>query len=128
MSAFSFNAMADEAPGGARIRLTYRIDKPFVGASYIEKQLVAEFFTSMRYLPNTAGPVESKVYVQGTVTVPQSCTLNAGDVITIDFGSISSGTFRNAGEKPDRVTPVTRIFGVKCAGINAGTNLSDFIV
>ncbi len=56
------------------------------------------------YVTTAAGdPLTEVVYsifYSGTVTVPQSCEINAGQTILVNFGALYSGNFSHAGQKP----------------------------
>ncbi|MDL4455014.1 fimbrial protein [Klebsiella michiganensis] len=64
------------------------------------------------------------VYVNLNITVPQNCVINAGQVVNIDFGNISSGAFKTAGARAEDVNPVTKTIGIQCNNIAAQANLT----
>ena len=56
--------------------------------------------------------------------MPQSCEINAGQTILVDFGSLYSGGFNRAGAKPVSVRNKKFRVPVKCSGVNSQVNLS----
>lgn len=69
-------------------------------------------------------PPLSSIWVNGQVTVPQNCEINAGQIITVDFGKIWSGDFTTKGQKPDGYVAKNIKASMKCNNINAYTNLT----
>jgi type 1 fimbria pilin len=65
-----------------------------------------------------------RIVYSGSVTVPQSCAINAGQTIVVDFGSLYSGGFTRAGEKPAGVRNKIFTVPVKCSGVDSQVNLS----
>ena len=104
--------------------LNLKITKPFIGTVNISNP---QAYTA--YLGDTyTYPFNTPVYYigySGTITVPQTCTIDAGQIVTIDFGNIWSGKFKSKGEKPDGVNPVTKQIKVQCnSGVEAMANLT----
>lgn len=62
------------------------------------------------YVTTTASdPLTTPVYTisySGTIQVPQSCAINAGNVVEFDFGDIGASLFSKAGagNKPEGVS------------------------
>ncbi|MGL5968516.1 MAG: fimbrial protein [Kluyvera sp.] len=100
-----------------------KIVKPFIGSVTIApKTLFSVYVTTLPGDPLTN--VVYNIAYSGTVTVPQSCEINAGQTILVNFGSLYSGNFTHAGEKPTGVR--SRIFNVPvtCSGVDSTVNLS----
>lgn len=109
---------------GSKGRLSIYIARPFIGTTLINNIKVVDIFGSV-YSNNFGGSPISSVYISGTVTVPQSCTLNSGSIVTVDFGNIVAGKFNKQGEKPDGVTAKTINVPVKCnGGVESMANLT----
>lgn len=68
--------------------------------------------------------VIANIYLNYSITVPQTCVINAGQIVTVDFGNVSTGAFKTAGAKASGVTPIARNLGIKCNNIDAYANLS----
>ncbi|CAI1725254.1 fimbrial-like adhesin [Serratia fonticola] len=108
--------------GQARIYLY--IKKAFVGHIQIPPTVIASV-----YLGTEAdGVVGSRAIVDyavtGGITVPQNCNINAGNIIELNFGNVSSGAFRTAGRRAEGVNPLVRNIGIQCNNIAAKANLT----
>lgn len=112
------------AATGSRVQVNFRIKRKFVGISNIPLTPIFYVYGNQGGTGQSVGSPLVLGYIAGSVTVPQSCTLNAGQIISIDFGGISSGAFNTAGEKPAGVAPATRTIGIACNGIEAQASLS----
>ncbi|MCU6306350.1 fimbrial protein [Enterobacter quasiroggenkampii] len=104
--------------------LSLKITKPFIGTVNIS---APQAYTA--YLGDTYSyPFNTPIYYMGytgTITVPESCTIDAGQIVTIDFGNIWSGKFTAKGKKPEGVNPVTKQISVKCnSGVDAMADLT----
>lgn len=100
-----------------------KIVKPFVGTVTIApKTMFSVYVTTAANDP--LSDVVYNISYSGTVTVPQSCEINAGQTILVDFGSLYSGGFTHAGEKPTGVRIKKFNVPVKCSGVDSQVNLS----
>lgn len=100
-----------------------KIAKPFVGTVVISPKTMFSVYVTT----TNADPLSSVVYnivYSGSITVPQSCEINAGQTILVDFGSLYSGGFTHAGEKPADVRARSFNVPVKCSGVDSTVNLS----
>lgn len=103
----------------------FKLVKPFIGR--VNYNLTPAFYV---YVTTTnTDPLEKIVYTisySGQIIVPQNCELNAGQVISMDFGNIAATSFSQvgAGNKPVGVNPQTRSVGIKCKNIDAQALLS----
>lgn len=103
-----------------------RIDKKIVSGTYAKNILLGEYgicwpaYTDCRRKNATF----MKLYVNLNLTVPQTCELNAGQVINIDFGNISSGAFKTAGAIAQGIQPKERTVSVKCDNIAGNSQLT----
>lgn len=112
------------AATGSRVQINYRIKRKFVGQTVISMLPIFYLYGNQGGTGQGTGSPLVVGYLSGSVSVPQSCTLNTGQVISIDFGTVSSGAFTTAGVKPDGVNPATRNISIQCNGIDAQTNLT----
>ncbi|PWC11006.1 fimbrial protein [Brenneria corticis] len=113
-----------QATTGSRVRVNFRIKRKFVGVTTIPLTPVFYLYGNQGGTGQGTGSPLVVGYMSGSMTVPQSCTLNSGQVIAIDFGSISTGSFKTAGARPDGVNPVSRTIGIACNGIDAQASLT----
>ncbi|WP_348957738.1 fimbrial protein [Enterobacter cloacae complex sp. Mu1197] len=107
--------------------LDLRIRKPFIGTVMLPTYTLASLYSCLATdkTCNAQGAPTINYSLSGTVTVPQNCTIDAGQIVTIDFGNIWSGKFKSKGEKPDGVNPVTKQIKVQCnSGVEAMANLT----
>lgn len=105
---------------GGQGKVSIRIDKSFVGFTQFNK-LVLHNYLSLYKDTVMDGPSVADVYISGNVVVPQSCELDAGTTVTMDFGNIGSPMFSQAGagNKPEGVNPQSHMIAVKCKNIDA---------
>ena len=101
-----------------------RIDRPLVGGDYVK-----HIFLGRMGICNGEGcssPTDTiaTVYLNYNITVPQNCVINAGEVVSVDFGSIPSTAFKSPGQIAERVTPVTRQLTMQCTNIEPFKNMS----
>jgi minor fimbrial subunit len=109
---------------GSQVRINFRIKRPFVGISNIPRMPVFYLYG------NQGGPGQGQGsplvigYITSSVVVPQSCMLNAGQIVSVDFGVIPSSAFKVAGEKADGISPIAKTISVSCKGIDANQTLT----
>lgn len=109
---------------GNKIRVSFRVDKAFIGVSYFNPVQILQLWYSVGSTFVQGAPV-ANIIVNGTITVPQTCILNAGEIVTVDFGDIWSGKFKAKGQKPDGVAVKTVTFPVSCSGgVGSTANLT----
>lgn len=108
---------------GSKGHLTLYITKPFISNSSFSVTVFSLYGTTN---PGDAlGPYPmTEVHLSGSVVVPQNCTINAGQVITVDFGTMLSSSFKTAGEKPTGMTDKTFNVPIKCANVDGAANLA----
>ncbi len=105
-----------EFESGSQGRIHIYLRKAFVGEVIIpQTEIVQVFATTLR---GSYGPAPvSRVSMTGTVVVPQSCELDAGTVIDINFGDINANDFKGKGLKPDSVRVERRKLDFSCTNI-----------
>ncbi|WP_192830795.1 fimbrial protein [Klebsiella michiganensis] len=113
----------EQAGSGGKGKLSLYIKKPFVGTVNINSVKVVDVYTSLNSASYGGTPVSS-VFINGQVIVPQTCSINAGQIVTVDFGSFMSGEFKNKGQMPSDYTPKTITVPIKCNGMDANASLT----
>ncbi|MBA7843229.1 fimbrial protein [Klebsiella sp. RHBSTW-00484] len=108
--------------GNARIYISH----PLVGEITIPDTVVANLYLSKSSASsgdNVPGPVPplTQVHISGTIIVPQSCTIEAGQVIEVNFDDILGKDIKNIGDSP---TQKSTKFVFTCSNVADGTNLS----
>ena len=111
--------------GGGANNLKLMIRKRFVGEVNIPSTLLYTKGTNTAKGEVVRDP-EIQFYISGKVTVPQSCDLDVGQTITMDFGNIAASAFpqAGAGNRPAGVNPQTHSIAIKCKNIDAQALLS----
>ncbi|MBT0724703.1 fimbrial protein [Rosenbergiella sp. S61] len=102
-----------------------KIIKPFVGRADLPNDTVFQvYLNTEKGEPHTH--VLYTVSIGGQIEVPQSCELDTGKTIDIDFGNIGKTAFSNAGagNKPLGVNEQTRQIAIQCKNIDAQALLS----
>lgn len=103
------------------------VRRPFVGTIRVPRTLLYTVYATTGESDSIdASKYISRIYFSADVTVPQSCELDAGTVITMDFGNIGAPLFAQAGagNKPAGVNPKTHTIAVQCKNIDAQALLS----
>ncbi|EOC1347376.1 fimbrial protein [Cronobacter turicensis] len=103
--------------------LTFRINKPFLGQIVIPQMAVAAIYGTVRPGQYSSEPM-AKIFLQGTITVPQSCEINAGEVISVDFGTIFASNFTTRGHKPEGFVDKKTAIAYVCKNISDGVVLT----
>lgn len=108
---------------GSMGRMKIYINKPFVGTTFIQNVEVIDIYGST-ISGSYGGTPMSSVYISGAVTAPQNCEINAGQMVTVDFGKIWAGDFTTKGQRPNNTTPKNISVPLKCNNIAAFANLT----
>lgn len=109
---------------GGKGKISLRIDRAFIGFSTFNKEILEVYANTFK------NGVSSKpltvLYISGSIVVPQTCELDAGQTITMDFGDIAASAFpqAGAGNKPAHVNPQTHNIAIQCKNIDAQALLS----
>lgn len=108
---------------GSKGYVSLYIANPFVGQLVIPRTKILDLFgTKVR--DSFGGIPMSSVYMSGTVTVPQSCDINAGQVINIDFGNLTAKDIKTKGENATGFIPRVVNMTVACNNISEGVKIS----
>lgn len=98
---------------GASGYIDIRFKKAFIGSTTFTNLHIADIY--MTHSSSVQSPIPLlSVYLSGSVTVPQNCTINAGAVIKIDLGTMYNTDFTTAGQKPNGVTPKSFPVPITC--------------
>lgn len=115
------DASITQMTAGASGVIDLKIARPFIGTTSFDNIHIADLFLSHKsgvYSPN---PIAG-IYLNGTVSVPQNCTVNAGTIISVNLGTVYASDFENPGEKPVNYTPKSFSFPIQC---NYGASLAN---
>lgn len=100
-----------------------KITRKLVSGTYGKRILLGRFGTCA-YTCASPTLTLANVYLTYTITVPQSCEINANNIVVMDFGNISSRLFKIAGEKVNNVKTQEKEIGIKCNNIAAASSMS----
>ncbi|EMD9037665.1 fimbrial protein [Salmonella enterica] len=95
---------------GANTTFTLYVTKPFLGSMTIPKTDIAVIKGA--WIDGMGSPSTGdfhdlvRLSIQGNLTAPQSCKINQGDVIKVNFGFINGQKFTTRNAMPDGFTPV----------------------
>lgn len=108
---------------GSKGNVKLYIRRPFVG-----KHIIPTTYLARLYATTTKGSYAARsvaeVTMSGVVTVPQSCVINEGDIINIDFGNIAQNAFNTKGQPPTGFSKKRVDFSIKCSNIANGVDVS----
>jgi type 1 fimbria pilin len=96
---------------------------PFVGVVNIPPTKVMDIYGS-RTSGSFGGTPMASVTMTGTVTVPQSCDINAGQIIDVKFGNIYATDIKTKGANAAGYTPKVINMTLACNNISEGVNIS----
>ncbi|AVL79450.1 MULTISPECIES: fimbrial protein [Klebsiella] len=94
---------------GSNVSITFRVTRSFLGRMEIPSTHIATLqsaWSSSSTYPRFIYQDIANIYLQGSITVPQSCKINEGDVIRVDLGQIRASKFTKKNHMPDGYTPV----------------------
>lgn len=94
---------------GSNVSITFRVTRSFLGRMEIPGTHIATLqsaWSSSSSYPKFIYKDIANIYLEGSITVPQSCKINEGDVIRVDLGQISASKFTTKDHMPDGYTPV----------------------
>ena len=102
-----------------------RVTRRFINMVVIPQQTMFRVYVTT----TTADPLNTPVYTisySGTIQVPQSCAINAGNVVEFDFGDIGASLFSKAGagNKPEGVSSQSKTIAIKCTNVEANAMLT----
>lgn len=102
-----------------------KVTKRFINMVPIPKQTMFSVYVTTRNTDPLNTPVYTISY-SGKVEVPQTCEINAGQIVEFDFGDIGAALFSQAGagNRPQSVTPQTKTIGIKCTNVEAQAYLT----
>ncbi|WP_172641818.1 fimbrial protein [Serratia sp. S4] len=114
-------AQTFETGGYGHVNLYFK--KAFVGQSVIPSTTVMRIFGSKTSGSYPATPL-AIVNISGTITVPQSCRINDGQVINIEFGNILSNALKTKGAGPTGYAAKVEQLAYVCTNMAQGVKLS----
>ncbi|RAY86174.1 hypothetical protein DP190_07085 [Enterobacter cloacae] len=113
------NTPINTANSGSKGNVSLYIKKGFVGSIDIPSTLVASMYSTKATGSYSSTPI-SQVYISGTISVPQSCKINDGQIIDIDLGRLVDTSLKTKGAKPDGYEEKTASVNYSCTNIAEG--------
>lgn len=108
---------------GSKGYISLYFTRPFVGQLTIPPTVILNVYGSTKSGSYSSIPM-TQISMSGTVTVPQSCEINTGQPINVDFGDIAANNFKTAGQMPTGFTPHTVNMTLACTNMSAGVNIA----
>lgn len=102
-----------------------KVTRRFINMVVIPQQTMFRVYVTT----TKSDPLTTVVYTisySGTIEVPQSCEINAGNVVEFDFGDIGASLFSQAGagQRPPSVPAQSKTIGIKCTNVEANAYLT----
>ncbi|HDX8956061.1 TPA: fimbrial protein [Klebsiella michiganensis] len=117
-------AVTSDVSTGSKGKVSLRISKPFIGVTNVPNVKLADIYVGRQNNGSYGSEPITSIYLSGSVIVPQTCSINAGQIVTVDFGSFMSAEFKNKGQMPTGYTPKTITVPIKCNGMDANASLT----
>ncbi|OKP27179.1 fimbrial protein [Serratia sp. PL7] len=116
-------AVSSNYASGSQGYVSLYFIRPFVGEVVIPPTPILKIYgTKIKGRYDTI-PL-AQVTMSATVTVPQSCNINAGQVINVNFGDIKAGDIITKGAGVDGFTPKVVDLTLACSNISDGVKIS----
>ncbi|WP_447880266.1 fimbrial protein, partial [Serratia fonticola] len=97
-----------------------RVERAFSGPRVVNFPNIFRYYFGD--VPSDAATLQM-ISLVGNITVPETCTINAGQTIQVTFGDIGAGRFEGKGQKPSGYTPVSTSVPVTCNDAAAQRNV-----
>ncbi len=101
-----------------------KIDKAIISGTYVKNIFVGEFGFCQPQNCATKQAVITQLFLNLSISVPQSCVINSGQVLNIDFDNIPASSFKEAGKKAEGVNTISRNLSIQCDNIDASADLT----
>ncbi|CWY08740.1 probable fimbrial protein [Salmonella enterica subsp. enterica serovar Typhi] len=103
---------------GSEVKVSFLINKPFVGQVAIPGTIVANLYGGLDASSSTASTDKlAEVRIVGDIVAPQSCEIDSGQVIEVNFGKIPVADFSTTQGTAAAGHKVTKTVQVKCTGM-----------
>ena len=120
---FACNAGGSTFQSGSVGYVSLYFTRPFVGQVTIPPTVILNVYGTRISGSYGANPL-TQISMSGSVTVPQSCEINTGQPINIDFGDIAGNNFKTANQMPTGFTPYEVNMTVACTNLSAGVKIA----
>ena len=107
---------------GGQAKLYFYIKQPFIGKIVIPQTLISKLYGTITP-DDPLNVAMSDVYIAGDITAPQSCTINAGQIIEFDFKQIPASEFSSTAGTALTARKQTQTVNVDCTGMAQGQDV-----
>ncbi|WP_241646242.1 fimbrial protein [Rosenbergiella metrosideri] len=114
------------AASGSQVKIKLRIKKRFIGSSFLVNEPIAYLYGNQGGPGMGLGTPIVQINLNASLSVNQTCTLNAGTTIEFNFGSLNAQSFKDAGagQKLSSAKTQTKNISIKCNDIAAQSTLT----
>lgn len=103
---------------GSEVTVSFLINKPFVGQVAIPGSIVANLYGGLDANSSVASTDKlAEIRIVGDIVAPQSCEIDSGQVIEVNFGKIPVADFSITQGTAAAGHKVTKTVQVKCTGM-----------
>lgn len=107
---------------GSQGNISLYFNKPFIGSLKIPTITVSELYGSRTSGSYPSTPL-AKVTISGEITVPQTCKINDGQIIDIDYGKIISSNIKTKGAGADGFSGIVTQVAYVCKNMKDGVKI-----
>lgn len=100
-----------------------KITRKMIGGTY-RKNILLGTWGGCSGLCSAPTQIYANVYLNYSITVPENCELNAGDIVTVDFGKVPTRAFKTAGAYAEGVNPQVRSIALQCSNVEQQASLT----
>ncbi|ENA0609427.1 type 1 fimbrin D-mannose specific adhesin FimH [Enterobacter bugandensis] len=102
-----------------------KVTRRFINMVEIPRETMFRVYVTTTNTDPLSTPVYTISY-SGTIQVPQSCAINAGNIVEFDFGDIGASLFSKAGagNRPEGVSAQSKTIAIKCTNVEANAYLT----
>lgn len=108
---------------GSQGKISLYINKPFIGSVTIPSTVITRIYGTHTKGSYPSEPL-AQVNLSGVITMPQSCKINDGQIIDIDYGNIMSTNMETKGAGPKGFSAVVTQVAYICTNIAQGVKIA----
>lgn len=112
----STSAVGVKLDTGTNSHLSFHIKKSINGTVVIPLTDVAVLYAGLSS-SSPRGDIIAKVRIKGSLVAPQSCTINGGQDITVDFDAIPASEFSSTIGQAITTHKITKTVDISCTGM-----------
>lgn len=115
--------------GTSKFAMKLRVSKKMINGSYTIDSLVAKYWMSSQNWGHDA--LLANYYIKGSITVPETCIIEPGEILNIDLGEVSGYDLSHSteGSVPLNYTVKPYDINVKCSnGVNDNAKINISLI